>query len=52
MLENTFIPGGLGKDTDKDKRSWVLLDDRKKYFTTDRKPKHKSKILVKYPRKS
>ena len=30
---------GLGKHTDRDQRSWVLMDDRKKYFATDRKPK-------------
>ena len=30
------LPGG---ELDRDQRSWVLLDDRGKYFATDRKPK-------------
>ena len=32
----------LGKYTDRDQRSCVLLDDRKKYFATDRNPPKKN----------
>ena len=31
--------GGLDKPTDRDQRSWVFLNDPKKYFATNRKPK-------------
>ena len=33
------IPGGeLGIPTDRDQRSWVFLNNPKKYFATDRNP--------------
>ena len=31
--------GGLDKPTDRDQRSWVFLNDPRKYFATNRKPK-------------
>ena len=46
--------GGLEKPTDRDQRSWVFLNDPKKYFATNRKPKKyfpKSKTIKKYLQK-
>ena len=33
--------GGLEKPTDRDRRSWVFLNDPKNTFATNRKPKKK-----------
>ena len=32
--------GGLGKQSDRDQHSWVLLDNQIKYIASDRKPKN------------
>ena len=37
--EFDLLGSGLGIPTDRDQRSWVFLNNPKKYFSTDRKPK-------------
>ena len=54
-VEDLIPGGGLSILTDRDQQSWVFLNDPKKYFTNDRRPK---KILFekqdskKYPRQT